>query len=361
MNILFINSIQMFGGGEVWMLRTLNELRQRGHKVYLICRPNTELAERAREQHLEVYTIKMRGDFDPVTIWQCARLFRKLNVDVVLTNMDKELRFAGLAARLGHQCVIISRRGIDYPLKNKLHYRFSYNVLADAIIANSNATKNSLLRNAPWLDPKRIVVIYNGVHPETFDHHSIPTRRAKWGIRPTDRVIGFIGQLDERKGLHALLKAFERTANRHQFVHLVLVGKGPLHDWIASKRLDRVHLVGFDSNIPAVIKSIDCLVLPSRWEGFGIVLIEAMAGGKPCITTRVSSMPEIVVDGQTGIVVPVDDVDALDEAMTFIAENPKKSTEWGAAGKERVEQMFRLDRSIDELEDFIIRLIEEKS
>ncbi len=342
------------------MLRTLNELRQRGHKVYLMCRPDTELAERASEHHIEIYTIKMRGDFDPVTIWQCVRLFRKLNVDVVLTNMDKELRFAGLAARLGHKCSVIPRRGIDYPLKNKLYYRFSYNVLADAVIANSKATKESLLRNAPWLDPKRIVVIYNGVDPQEFDHHSIPTRRAEWGIRPTDRVVGFIGQLDERKGLHALLDAFERTAQRHQFVHLVLVGKGPLHDWIASKRLDRVHLVGFDSNIPAVIKSIDCLVLPSRWEGFGIVLIEAMAGGKPCITTRTSSMPEIVSDGQTGIVVPVDDVDALDHAMTFMVENPQKALQYGNAGKERVEQMFRLDRSIDELEALFRRLTEEK-
>jgi hypothetical protein len=89
MRILFVNSIQMFGGGEVWMLRTLSALQNRGHEVSLLCRPSTQLEREARAAGISVLTLKMRGDLDPVVIWKTARILRRNKIQIVLTNWTR--------------------------------------------------------------------------------------------------------------------------------------------------------------------------------------------------------------------------------------------------------------------------------
>jgi len=352
MRILFVNPIQMFGGGEVWMLRTLTAMRARGHAVHLLCRPDTELARRAQAVQIPLFTFPIRGDFGPLTILRTRRLLKKLAIDVVLANMDKELRFAGLAGRLAGGVAVIPRRGVDYPLKNQIHYRWSYNQLAHRVVANSQATKNALLRNAPWLDPNRVEVIYNGLDPQPFLTPRRLDMRRQWGLAADTPLIGFVGQLDERKGVHTLLSAFAGMKDRNHDAHLVMVGEGPLRPMILefgrSHHLDdRIHLLGFRDDIEEIMKNITLLVLPSLWEGFGIVLLEAMAAAKPVVTTAVSSMPEIVLDRLTGRVVPVQDVDALMQAMEEILAHPDRAQLWGQNGRKRVQEHFTLEQMID--------------
>jgi len=354
MRILFVNTIRMFGGGEIWMLRTLTALSGRGHRVYLLCRPETELSRRARDLGIPVMTLRIRGDLDPLTILSAWRIIRRLKIQILLTNMDKELRFAGLAARIAGGCRVIPRRGIDYPLKDRLHYRLSYTKLAHCVIANSLATKKALLRHAPWLDPARIQVIYNGIDPAPFLSRPEGCLRRTWGIPGRAKIIGFIGQLDERKGIDCLLRAFQ-LLSRDIPAHLVLCGTGPLQESVKklaqeSGLTDRIHLPGFQDHIEEVMKAIDVLALPSLWEGFGIVLIEAMAAGKPVVTTAVSSMPEIVLDRVTGRVVPVNEPQQLAAALKEILTSSKRMREWGYNGRQRVLQHFTLQRMIDELE-----------
>lgn len=355
MKILFANTIQMFGGGEIWMLRALSALRARGHEVALLCRPGTLVGEKATALGIRVHYLAVRGDFGPLTIFRAARLLRHHRYQIVLTNMDKELRFMGIAARIAGRCRVIARRGIDYPLKNRWHYRFSYNRLAAAVIANSKATKTSLLRNAPWLDPARIHVIYNGIDPEPFLAEPDGSFRRKLRIEEGAPLIGFVGQLDERKGIDWLLPAFKMVHAQRPDCRLVLVGQGPLRDKILSwcwenGMAEAVVLPGFTGEMDAVMRDIDLLVLPSLWEGFGLVLIEAMAAGKPCVTTAVSSMPEIVMDGVTGRVVPVQDSRALGEALLEVVNNPERAEAWGEAGRRRVLHFFTLQRMTDQLE-----------
>ncbi|HPR88171.1 MAG TPA: glycosyltransferase family 4 protein [bacterium] len=363
MKILFANTIQMFGGGEVWMLRALEALRRRGHTVALLCRPGTEVGRRATALGLTVHYLAVRGDFGPITIWRAARLLRRHRYQIVLTNMDKELRFMGLAARLVGGCRVIARRGIDYPLKNRLRYRFSYNGLAAAVIANSQATKQALLRNAPWLDPERVHVIYNGIDPAPFLAPGDGNFRRRIGVEPDVPLIGFVGQLDERKGMKTLLPAFQMLQARLPACRLVLVGEGPLRSWIETWRREHgleeaIVLAGFHARIEEVMRDIDVLVLPSLWEGFGIVLIEAMAAGKPCVTTRISSMPEIVVDGETGRVVPVEESGALAEALFATAGDRTRAAQWGEAGRRRVQAHFTLDRMVHQLEALFDSLLQ---
>ena len=362
MRILFINSIQMFGGGEIWMLRTLRALQDRGHQVWLCCRPGAEVGKRAREAGIAVEYLKFGGDFDPRTIFKLARFMRRAHIEIVLTNMDKELRLGGMAAKLAGVPVVIPRRGIDYPLKNRWRYRWAYNVLATRIMANSQATKRALLRNAPWLDADRIEVIYNGIEAEPFMQPSPRDFRTEWRVKPEELVLGFVGQLDERKGIRVLLAAFQRIKREWPQTRLVFVGQGPLRELIVDESEkqhwgEAVLIPGFLDDIAGVMQALDILLLPSYWEGFGIVLIEAMAAGKPAISTDTSSMPEIIVDGQTGFVVPPGDVEALADRVIQLLHNATLREKFGRAARQRVLEKFTQQRMIAELENFFQRAL----
>ena len=337
------------------MVTALSELRRRGHRVTLVCRPDANIIPHAREQGIDVVPIRIRGDFDPVTIFQLTKIMRHRNTDIVLTNMDKELRISGIASRFGGKPIVFSRRGIDTPLKNKLHYRFTYNSLADLIVANSKATKKTLLNNAPWLDADRIHVIYNGIEPDWFQKHRTKDLRTSLGVPASATIIGFVGRLNVQKGIVYLLDAFKMVADRFENVHLLMAGDGDLEATInafgdKNGLTDRIHLLGFRNDTPNIMRTINMLVLPSLWEGFGIVLIEAMAAGKPCITTKVSSMPEIVVHEETGFVVPPKDVAQLADAMIKLIQNPALAKTMGESGKKVVDEKFTLNRMINNYE-----------
>lgn len=365
MRILFINSIQMFGGGEIWMLRTLRALQERGHQVWLCCRPEAEVGKRAVEQQIPVAPVNFGGDFDPRTILKLARLMKRERIDIVLTNMDKELRLGGLAAKLAGVPVVIPRRGIDYPLKNRWRYRWAYNVLATRVLANSQATKRALLRHAPWLDARRIEVIYNGIAAEPFLQPSARNFRAEWRVKSDELLLGFVGQLDERKGIRVLLAAFHHIKRELPQTRLVFVGQGPLREVIVEEVKkqnwsEAVLLPGFLDDVVGVMQALDILLLPSYWEGFGIVLIEAMAAGKPAISTDTSSMPEIIVDGETGFVVPPGDAEALAARAMHLLRHAALREKFGFAARQRVLEKFTQQRMIENLENLFERELQRR-
>ena len=364
LRILFMNSIQMFGGGEIWMLAAMENLRAKGHQTGLICRPGIKLAEKSAEKNFTTFTIPMRGDFDPVTVWHFYRTIRKFRADVLLANMDKEFRLAGLATRFLSGVVLVPRRGVDYPLKSHLIYRISYRHWADGVIANSLATKKSLLKNAPWLPPEKIRLIYNGIEPQRFRKKSDSLRR-RFKISQDEFVFGFAGQLDERKGLHTLLPAFTRLHQTGKEVKLLLAGEGVMQQTIETfirehKLGEAVHLLGFYENIPEFMANIDALVLPSLWEGFGIVLIEAMAAGKPVIGTRTSNIPEVVPDGKVGWLVPPQDERRLTRAMEKMVAVPETAARMGREGRRWVAEKFTAERMTSQLEDYFYTLTDRK-
>lgn len=361
MRLLFANSIQMFGGAEVWFLTIARALMERGHWVGLVCRPGTELARRAQQAGVRVFPFRFGADVGPVAVARAVRLLRKVRPDAVITNQDKELRTFGLAAKLVTRYPVVHRRAIDHPLKDNWRYRATYLRLASVVVANSEATRRTMLDSAPWLRRQRLEVIYNGVDPRRYEGPADPELRAAWGVGEADPVIGFVGQLDERKGIETLLLAFERVALKVPTVKLVLAGAGPLARRVESFRQtssvgDRVHPLGFRDDVPRILRSVDILVLPSLWEGFGIVLIEAMAAAKPVVATNVSSIPEIVAHGETGLLVPPADPSALADAILTVLRDRRKAYEMGRAGRERVLRLFTLDEMVNRWERLLLEV-----
>ena len=123
---------------------------------------------------------------------------------------------------------------------------------------------------------------------------------------------------------------------------------------------DKVRFIGYVADIPKIYAALDVFVLPSRWEGFGLVLLEAMAAGKPIVATRVGAIPEVVVDGETGVLIPAGDPLALAEGLSRLAMEPGLARQLGDAGRERLRRRFSVEKMVGDTELLYRELLEER-
>jgi glycosyltransferase involved in cell wall biosynthesis len=175
-------------------------------------------------------------------------------------------------------------------------------------------------------------------------------------VRPpsTEMVAGTLARLDRIKGLDVLLDAIAALD-----VRLVIAGEGPERGALerqaaALGERDRVQFVGWRDDSRAFLDGIDVFVLPSRNEGFPLSIIEAMFAGRPVVATRVGSVDEAVVDQETGLLVPADDVDALRSAIVTLADDPDRRDLMGTNGRQRALEHFSISKmasSFDALYD----------
>ena len=137
---------------------------------------------------------------------------------------------------------------------------------------------------------------------------------------------------------------------------LVVVGGGDLHDELVAQaaRLGigrNTHFLGYRPDAQTIMANFDLFVHPSRWEGFGLVFLEAMAASLPIVATDVSAIPEIVQQNETGLLVPVDDAPALANAMTALLVNRERARTMGEAGRKRLVQHFSVDAMVRQTAD----------
>ena len=124
---------------------------------------------------------------------------------------------------------------------------------------------------------------------------------------------------------------------------------------------DQVHVLGPRKDVPALMHAIDLFVMPSIWEGFGLVLLEAMAAGRPIVASRVATIPEVVADGETGLLVPAGDPLALASALAELAEQPSMAAQMGDAGRERLRRQFSVEKMVGDTELLYRELFDEHS
>ena len=363
-NILFINSITIYGGGEVWMFTVMKELAERSYNVTLICKPDAEIIKYAKKESIEVLPIRIAGDFDPFTVSQLTKIYKKRKTDIVIANVGKDIRLAGLAAKCVSGVSVIALHQVDRELKNNLRYRFTYNSLADMIVVNSFATKNTLLKSAPWLASEKIIVVYHGIDYEKYSASNTKDIRMEFGLSRQDLIIGFVGRLSVQKGIKYMLDAFKLVLEKFKDVHLVIAGTGELEGMIKEFRVKanlekNIHLLGFRKDIPDLMRTFDIFLLPSLWEGFGIVLIEALASGKPIVASDASSITEIVEDGRNGILVPPKSAEAISVALAKLISEPDLRITFCIEGQKIVHEKFTIIRMINDYEKIFNQLKKE--
>lgn len=359
MNLLFASCLSTWGGGENWMLSAMLGLRERGHQVTLAGRSGSELVQRAEAENFSCVELDFHGDFDPRTFWRFFRLCRTGRIDILCLNMQRVLRIAGPAARLAGVRAVIPRVGSQAPLGGKPSHVWAWKHVANGIIANSQATARTLLESAPWLPSDRIRVIYNGLHLDRFSAE--PGRREAARARletSTDApVIGMIGELTTRKNHILVLRQLPVLVEKYPGLKLWILGAGDQLDVLSAEaeRLgvtDHLVLAGFRKDIPDLIAGMDILAHPALMEGFGYVLVEAMAAGLPVVAADTSNLPEIVDDGVTGWLLSPEDGSMWARRLEELLADSVLARRMGEEGSRQARRRFDFARMLEELEAY---------
>jgi len=242
-------------------------------------------------------------------------------------------------------------------LRNEIGYglKWEKDVIqrADKIIAVSEFTKNEII-TAYKINEKKIKVIYNGTFNKNikFSQEELEQFKNKLRIPKDFGIILFVGNIIARKNIDMLLRAFKEIKYRKSI--LIIAGFGDFSQYSRlSEKLEvqnRMIFTGKVNNIDLqkLYNICDLFVLPSKLEGFGIVLVEAMVAGKPIVATNVGGIPEVVKDKRNGLLVEVNDKEKLAEAMDYFLENPDIASKVGNYNRKYVNERFSWEKNAKE-------------
>lgn len=295
----------------------------------------------------------------PFAIYCLVSLLKSEGIDLVHLNDADDIATVGLACRWVRMPCVVHVRSEMEPKK----FRKLWVHRADCVLAVSEAGRQAAI--AGGVKEGRIRISYSGVDLGKIEKDALFfSAREKLGIPPGALVIGSVANIAPKKGYHYLIEAFSKVAHNAP-LFLIIVGAddhGMQKELVAkaatSGVADRIHFVGFQDNVYPFIAAMDIFALASVNEGFGIVLLEAMALGKPVIATEVHGPPEIILHGETGFLVPPADADALGKVILLFIQNPSLQKIMGEAGRERVIKKFSLGSQICMWESVYIQLLQ---
>jgi glycosyltransferase involved in cell wall biosynthesis len=291
------------------------------------------------------------------------RLWRELRAskpDIVHTHLLHADLFAIPVAWLmrfpGKRPAIISSRHNDDAFRVQPYQRFLNHLLwriTDAGIAISEAVRRFSIE-VEGVRPDRIHTIYYGYQTEQHDSAALRREvREELGVAPEQTVIGMVCRLIEQKGIPHGIRAFGQIAEHFPDARLLIVGEGKLRPSLEAqvkelKLEDRVRFLGWRADGARVMAGFDIFLMPSLWEGFGLVMLEAMAHGLPIIGSAVSAIPEVVVNGETGLLVLPRDEPGLADALAMLLHDAPLRKHMGLMGLERLETQFSVAKMVDE-------------
>ena len=336
MKVLHIHRIGGIGGSERHLLTLLPALAERGVDVGFLGLDDTSRAPDPFYAALAVpfERIPAPHDLDPRLALRVRRAARA--ADLVHTHLVHADVYGALGARR-----LVSTKHNDDPFRAGA-FRFVERALARRaarIVAITEALARFQVERV-GLPADKVEVI----------HYGLDAPPAAWGANPPDdlpegaRVVLAVCRLEPQKGLDVAVRALPDIRRRHPGAVLVVLGEGPERqelERLAGELRVPVFLPGRVPDVAAWLRRADLLVHPARWEGFGLALLEGMLASLPVVATRVSSIPEIVVDGETGRLVSADDAQALAAAVSGVLDDP---AELGARGYERARAEFSVAR-----------------
>jgi glycosyltransferase involved in cell wall biosynthesis len=357
------------------LLRPLiHALQEAGAEVHVACTPGGE-SERVATEGILVQPVRIARRIlslrHPVSLIQLARLIRRERYDFVHVHTPIAAALGRLAARLSgaRPVVLYTAHGFYFHdrmrpwLRRVLIWqeRLFGRLCTDFLFTVSPEDHATALRER-IIDVGRTHCLNSlGIDLERFDPSSPQNlNRADLGISDADRVVACIGRLVREKGVLDLLEAVALVRERVPGIRLVVIGdtlasdrgrgiQREIRDLIARHGLEKnVVFLGFRGDVPSLLRLVDVFALPSYREGMPLTILEAMAAGKPVVTTNVRGCREEVVNGLTGIVVAPRDPRSLSEAILSLLVAPEKAKAMGLAGRAHVEKAFDQRRVLEE-------------
>jgi len=365
--LILTDTFHGMGGSERNITHLLEGVSKDRFRLYLarFAFPSVESSENVRNEKDPV--LKLSGD-GIYTLSGLRNLIflknivRDKKISLIVTYHESS-DFYGLAiSRICDIPVISSRR--DMSFKTKLHHRIAYRLAGkyfDAAIAVSNAVRQEMLKNR-WFAEKKMRTIYNGINTADYGNRcdGVALKRSL-GIHDDSPVVGMVSNLHRIKGIPYFLDAARIIHKHKQDVQFLIIG----YEWVQTGFLvgelkrygeeigmsKNLHFLGGREDVADLISIFDVAVLSSLSEGFSNVILEYMASSKPVVATQAGGNPEVVVPGETGLLVPPADAEALADAILFFLENKEAALKFGRAGRKRIEQKFELREMIRQYEN----------
>jgi glycosyltransferase involved in cell wall biosynthesis len=354
-----------FTGAAVQLRELAAGLAQRGHGVTVATSPSSTWAARLRTAAIDHVEIPMKRAWDPRAVWRLRRVIRERDIQLVHAHKGRARTLALLAGLVGRRPVLVLNRGVSFPLTrwSRLGYTTAR---VDAVVAVCEAIKRDLV--AAGVPAAKIEVIYSGTDTDRFhpgtDGAAI---RHELALGPEHFLVTQIGVRSWR-GWREVLEAMARLAPGFERARLLFVGAPPPRIAEVGDRArelglgGRVSVLGHRDDVPEILAASD-VVVDASWAGLGLTgsLREALACGRPVIGTNLAGMPELIADGQTGVLVPPRDPAALAQAIAKLAENPDWCRELARAGRARVVERFSLRAKLDATEALYRRLVQHRA
>ncbi len=352
-----LNTLQT-GGAEYLVLNLARALDRRRFPMSVCSlQGDGEIGTELRALGVPTFVLERREGVDPFLVPSLVGLIRRHGVRIVHTHNVAPWLYAGIAARLTGAAVCHTEHSSLFPEQRALKKaEWVLGHLSKAVICDGEDVRRQLVQEQ-GLSPRNVVTVYNGVDTPLYAR---PVDRAAGrralGIEGDAPVVGTVARLEPVKDQATLLQAFAQVAARLPPARLVIVGDGSQRGLLeqqaqAPALAGRVHFLGRRADVASVLPLLDVFVLSSLSEGLPLTILEAMAAALPCVSTAVGAVPEAILEGQTGRLVPVKDPTRLAAAIGDLLADLPLSRRLGQAGQQRARALFDLAAMTRRYED----------
>ncbi len=358
LHVLQVISTTDVGGAEHHLLALCRGLVERGHRVdvaYLkgqgtLCSAFEELGIAPCAIEIERPLGYFRG------LWNLWRLCRKQRYRIVHTHLLKANALGAVAARLAGIRAIVASKHNDEPQLRNPAIAWAHRLLGrlDRRVLHASRHIERYMVEVGGVDRRKSETVYYGVDAEASGAAPAGLRR-ELGIPSETVVVACVARLIRRKGHLVLLEAFREVVERlSEPVCLWIVGKGLMESSLRRRATElgldgRVHFTGERQDVPAILREADVFTLASEAEGLGLVLLEAMAASLPVVATRAGGMPEIAIDGETGLLVAAEAPPELAAALRRLCCDESLRRRMGARGRQRAILEFSHERLLRDI------------
>ena len=353
--LLHINAEMGWGGGETQTYYLIQALRARDYRQAVACQPESALARRCEKDRVPAFLAKMSTQFSVGAVARLRRVMWEGNFQIIHCHTSRA-HTLGVLAALGMDTVksVVTRR-IEHRPGNWWKTQLIYNQGTDAIVAISEAVKEVLI--SAGVLPDKLQVIQSGVDLERFKAGNGQLWRNRFRLPSDSLVVGYVGKLSQGKGVDVLIRTIPGIVARRPASHFLIVGDGPCREefeCLAAELKVGAHVTfpGFVEDVPGVLAALDIFVMPSFKEAAGGAVREAMAAGKPVIASRVGGLPEGVVDGETGFLVPPGDHESLSRSILALVDDSTLRERFGTMGRERARLKFSVETMVRQYDAF---------
>ena len=348
---LHIDTARSWRGGQSQVMYTVLGLRAMGQRAALVAHPEGELYRRMTEG-LDLIPLAPRNEVDLAAGWRLSRVLKQLRPDVVHAHDPHGVAIASLALSIAAPSPrppLLASRRVEFRIARNSFSRWKYSQV-DCFIANSAPIRDRLV--ADGIPARKTTIVNEGVDVERIVRLPAANVHAEFYLPTHAPVVGNVAALVPHKGQHHLIDAAALVVRSVPDVRFVIVGDGELRrsleEQVHRLHLERhVFLAGFRVDVLELTKGFDLFAMSSVSEGMCTALVDAMAASKAAVATRAGGIPDVMVDGDTGFLVPPRDHHAMADRIVQLLESDSLRARMGAAALQRARERFTVERMVE--------------